>query len=38
MPIGSATKLMDHLRAAGVDDLANDLNRQIEKARRCALG
>src|SRR5262249_39332255 len=38
MPIGSATKLMDHLRAVGVDDLANELNRQIEKARRCALG
>jgi hypothetical protein len=38
MPIGSATKLMDHLRAAGADDLANELERQIDRARWYALG
>jgi hypothetical protein len=34
MSIGTAAQLMDHLRAAGTDHLANDLKRKIEKARR----
>jgi hypothetical protein len=38
MEIGAATKLAIVLRSAGADDLANDLERQIEKARRYALG
>jgi len=38
MSAGSATKLMDHLRAVGANDLANDLEHQLEKARRYALG
>ena len=36
MSIGTATILMDHLRAVGADDLANDLGRKIAKARRYA--
>ena len=38
MPLGSATKLMDQLRAVGADDLANELERQIDRARWHALG
>jgi hypothetical protein len=36
MSIGTAVTLMDHLRAIGIDDLADDLNCKIEKARRYA--
>jgi hypothetical protein len=36
MDIGGATKLAIVLRDAGADDMANDLERQIEKARRYA--
>lgn len=34
MSIGTATGLMDHLRAIGAEHLANDLYRKIGKARR----
>src|ERR1700742_3832000 len=34
MSIGTAAILVDHLRAVGTDDLADDLRRKIEKARR----
>ena len=36
LSIGIATNLMDHLRAVGTDDLADDLECKIEKARRYA--
>jgi hypothetical protein len=36
MSVGTATGLMDHLRAIGTDDLANDLQRKIGKAKRYA--
>jgi hypothetical protein len=36
MSIGAARKLLNNLRSADADDLANDLNRQIEKAYRYA--
>lgn len=36
MSIGTAAILMDHLRAVGTDDLADDLQCKIEKARRYA--
>ena len=36
MSIGTAVTLMDHLRAVGIDELANDLKCKIEKARRYA--
>ena len=38
MSIGLATKLLVRLREIGADDLANDLEHQIEKARRYAGG
>jgi hypothetical protein len=36
MSVGTATGLMDRLRAVGTDDLANDLERKIGKAKRYA--
>jgi len=36
MSVGTATRLMDHLCAIGAVILANDLKREIEKARRYA--
>ena len=36
LSIGIATNLMDHLRAVGTDDLADDLKCKIEKAKRYA--
>jgi hypothetical protein len=36
MSIGTATGLMDHLRAIGANHLANDFERKIAKARRYA--
>jgi hypothetical protein len=36
MTVGTASTLMDHLRAVGIDDLADDLYCKIEKARRYA--
>jgi hypothetical protein len=36
MSIGTATRLMDHLRAIGADHLASDLERKIAKTSRYA--
>jgi hypothetical protein len=36
MSLGTAATLLDHLRAIGIDDLADDLQCKIEKARRYA--
>ena len=38
MDIGSATKLVVHLRTVGADDIANDVERETDRARRFALG
>lgn len=37
MDIGSVTKLVAHLRAAGAHDLANDFEREVERTRQFAL-
>ena len=38
MSVGSATKLVVHLRAVGAEDLANDFEREANRTRRFALG
>jgi hypothetical protein len=36
MGLGSATRLLDALRRTGADDIANDFDRQLDKAYRYA--